>query len=108
MVKDLDELLPKKIKVGYSYYSIEIQDDKWMDENGATGDQHGGKKVINICDSWEWETILDTLTHEIFHAIWEFMNLPSKAKEEPVVHCLATGWTMVLHDNPDLKRVFYG
>jgi len=106
VAKDLDEILPKQIKIGYSYYAIEIQDDKWMEENKAYGDHHGHKKVINVCDSWEFNEVVDTITHEIFHAIWEFMNLPAKAIEESAVHCLATGWTMVMHDNPELRRLY--
>lgn len=108
MVNDLDELLPKKIKVGYSYYSIEIQDDKWMEENEATGDQNGDSKVINICDSWDYQTVLDTLRHEIGHALWEFFGLPDPCPEEQAVRAFGTGWQMVIFDNPELKKVFYG
>ena len=106
MALDLDEILPKSIKVGYSYYQIEIQDQAWMDANNAYGDQHGHKKVINVCDSWELPEVQDTLTHEIKHAIHEFFNLPSKCTEEQYVHVQATGWTMVWMDNPELRKFF--
>ena len=77
-----------------------------MDEQGAYGDQHGHKKIINVCDGWELAEVMDTLTHEVFHAIWEFMNLPSRVKEEQAVHALASGFIMVLKDNPDLVRLY--
>lgn len=119
MVKDLEELLPSKVKIGYSYHSIEIQDDKWMEENNATGDSNTDTKVINICDSWDWDTVIDTLKHEIRHQLYDFFGLneinPALAKaglydeiEEITIRVITTGEQMVLHDNPELKRVFYG
>ena len=105
MAKDLEELLPKTVKIGYSHYSIEIQDDKWMDENKAYGDQHGYKKVINICDSWEIAEVVDTLFHEIDHAIWEYRGLKAKELEETAITSLNTERIRVFLDNPQLYKV---
>ena len=119
MVDDLADILPEKIKIGYSYHPIEIQDDKWMNENNATGDSNEDTKVINICDSWDWDTVVDTLKHEIRHLLYSFFGLPeiipalAKAGlfdeiEEVIIRTVTTGEQMVMHDNPELKRIFYG
>lgn len=130
MVNDLDEILPKKVKIGYSYHPIEIQDDKWMSENDATGDSNTDTKVINICDSWDLPTVMDTLSHETDHQLWSFFGINEVLKsilrmaiaqgesadidaiigdiEETVIRTLNTGRVMVFNDNPELKKVFYG
>ena len=44
----------------------------------------------------------DTLIHEVFHAIWATRALPPVVEEEECVARLASGWTTVIRDNPDL------
>lgn len=43
---------------------------------------------------------IDTLFHEIFHAIYWAYGVEDEDKEERVVGMLATAWTQVHRDNP--------
>ncbi len=45
---------------------------------------------------------VDTIKHEISHAIWRIGSLGDSEDEERAVAVLATGWTRVEQDNPAL------
>ena len=44
--------------------------------------------------------MLDTLLHEIFHAIFWAYGIEDKDEEERTVSTMATGWAAFLRDNP--------
>ena len=46
--------------------------------------------------------VLDTLLHEITHAIWWSYNIQDDDKEERTVTIMATAWVQIYRDNPDL------
>ena len=43
---------------------------------------------------------MNTLIHELFHAIFYVYNIEEKDEEERVVNTFANGWHQVLSDNP--------
>jgi hypothetical protein len=45
---------------------------------------------------------VDTLLHEIGHAIWFAYLLEDTDKEERTVATMATAWTQIYRDNPEL------
>ncbi len=47
---------------------------------------------------------LDTLCHEIFHAIYSLDNITKGPREEPLVNAFGTWWSAVLVDNPLLVK----
>ena len=47
---------------------------------------------------------VDTLIHEINHAIYFAYGLLDKDKEERIVSIFATAWTQILRDNPVLFK----
>jgi hypothetical protein len=48
---------------------------------------------------------VDTLLHEVFHAIWAIGQLKDKGQEEErAVAVMATYMTQVIRDNPHLMR----
>jgi hypothetical protein len=47
----------------------------------------------------------DTLVHEVMHAIWATRSMPPVIEEEECVTRMASGWTTVIRDNPELCRV---
>ena len=50
---------------------------------------------------------MDTLIHEIFHAVWFQMSIQEHAPEEEViVRKMAGGFTQILIDNPHLLKYF--
>lgn len=103
---DLDEIVPKRIKVGAGYYDIEIQDVKWRAKNGAYGMTDIEERTITVADlSHDIATFIDTLWHEIKHCAWDLMYLPSKADEEQAISRLSTAEIMILKDNPQLYKL---
>lgn len=47
---------------------------------------------------------LDTVLHEVFHAIYWAYNIEDRDDEERTVATLATGLTQVLRDNPQVLK----
>ena len=45
---------------------------------------------------------IDTLLHELSHAIYWAYGIEDEDKEERIVGTFATAWTQIFRDNPDL------
>jgi len=92
-------VLPDSIKVGpYDYPVRRVSTDELPDVRGDFCTDAG----IRIVRGLRRKVALETLQHEIFHAIWYSYNLPSKCKEEDAVSIISTGYMAVLLDNPSL------
>lgn len=95
--------LPKSIKIGPFIFSIIARSENWQHDNDACGMCNTDHHSIDVVTERRTAGfILDTLIHEIQHAIWWVMDLKDEDKEEEVVRRLATGWSMVYVDNPAL------
>jgi hypothetical protein len=69
---------------------------------GGSCEEYGyfdGSSKIVIRDGLQNGDRLDTLVHELFHAVFNVTGV-SVSDEEKVVHTLATGLTTVMIDNP--------
>ena len=44
----------------------------------------------------------DTLIHELMHCIWATRSFPKEMKEEEAVTRLASAWSTIMRDNPEL------
>jgi len=74
-------------------------------DNESFGDFTYLKTQIRIDSRLEGGALVDTLLHELFHAIWAVGQLKSKAqKEERAVAVMATYMTQILRDNPHLMK----
>ena len=101
--------LPKSIKVGPYIFSIIARSENWSHENECAGlcrtDHHS---IDVVTERRTAGFVLDTLLHEIQHAIWwtmdlkELKDVKDEDREEEVVRRMATGWAMVYVDNPGL------
>jgi hypothetical protein len=103
-VEELLTALPKKIKVGTLTYSIVIVPD--------LKDEHG-ERCAGLC-SYEKQTVeleaeapscefaVDTLIHELCHAMWSERKLKKRADEETVVEAFGTALVALFQDNPKL------
>ena len=98
----LSELTPHTIKVGCYTYTVEIQDEKWRDKNGAYGLCDLDSMVITIADVSCAESYINTLIHEILHAAYHLMGLYDRDNEEKTVNALSTALTMIMKDNSKL------
>ena len=72
--------------------------------SGIYGAFHGIRNVIIFCDELDKVTGLDTMIHEIGHAIYHFYNITDEDVEERIVNQMGVAWAQVWVDNPDLVK----
>ena len=60
-------------------------------------------KII-VCDELDKVMTLDSLIHEIGHAIYFFYGLNDESDEETNVNQMGIGWSQIWVDNPDLVK----
>lgn len=59
------------------------------------------KNKIRIDESLSGPPLVDTLIHEINHAVWKVGHLSDKKQgEERAVSVMASTWTQIYRDNP--------
>lgn len=95
---------PKRIKVGPHRYVIHEVDKEWTEDQDAHGKTNTNTHEIWVNTTYTESHILDTLVHELLHAIWNQYGLGEKEEEETVVHRLATGWVQAMSDNEHLVK----
>jgi hypothetical protein len=89
----------KSIKIGSTDYSIEYVP---LNEE-LFGDFSYINSRIRIEQNLIGPPLVDTVLHEVLHAIWRLGQLKDKKEdEERVVSVMATYLTQVLRDNPAL------
>lgn len=100
------DALPDSVKVGPFVYAIRKL-DRLSDEDNW-GECDSGTLTISLKRAQPSPVFaLDSLMHEVGHAIWKLFALGDENKEETAVAALATGWVMVLTDNPALAKCLY-
>lgn len=95
--------LPKTIKVGPFIYKVIEAGQEWRENHEAHGLANVETLKIFIHLTGNNLFDLDTLIHEIFHAMYGVYKLSSSDDEERVVSSLSTALFMVLTDNPELR-----
>src|SRR6266566_4750201 len=115
MATEWVDTLPNSIRVGTHDCRIQKMNKPWGTNQWVVITKTGPKKVGLRYGDYEVHThvirirrhmqsralVIDTIIHELTHAIWECFLLKSSDKEERLVHLMATGWTQVILDNPD-------
>jgi len=91
---------PTKIKV--ACFDIDIVDWKPHSTRGKFGEYSSLENIIRIDFSVDKINIVDTLIHEINHAIFWAYGIEDEDKEERLIGVFSTAWTQVFGDNPDL------
>ena len=95
--------LPKKIKVAAFDIDIRLVGHEEMASRGEWGNFQAYAYLINIDSSIPSNyKLVDTLLHEIGHALYWAYGIEDYDKEERIVRTFATGWTQVYRDNPEL------
>lgn len=61
-----------------------------------------GNQTIKVDSSVHPMKVADTLIHEINHAIWWAYNMYDEDKQERTVATMATAWTQIYRDNPEI------
>ena len=96
--------IPTLLIVGMYTISIRERKFEWASERDIFGRFDPVSLSIDIANENLDETlILDTLIHEIMHAIF-FVYGIQVDNEEGVVRPMATAWATVMVDNPDIDK----
>ena len=95
--------LPKQVKIGPYWFKIK-SDETDPDEMEDFGECNTTTQTITVETNQQPMIVLDSLIHEINHAIWWVFQLEDTDVEEKIVSVMATGWTMVHGDNPELLQ----
>jgi hypothetical protein len=98
--------LPKKIKIGYSNYTI-VQQSELVHGRGKKKEELMGlcesqQGRIQICSNQGKQEFANTVLHEVMHAICWSQGLKLNDKvEEAVVTQLTNGLCTLFKDNPE-------
>jgi hypothetical protein len=94
---------PIVIKIGAVDYDVFLVDD--MDEDYGYCVPHMQKIVLSKNQSYQ--SVTDTLLHEVLHAIWHESGLfdIKKPSEEQIVRTISTWLCVVFRDNPKLLEI---
>ena len=95
---------PSSVQVGLFEYTILIGDPTHA--NGLYGKTTHSDLQIVIYPTGKDTVDLDTLWHEIKHAIWHMINLQDTDDEERIIRAMTTAELKVYQDNPELLELF--
>lgn len=93
--------LPKALSFGYRTYEITPMDEDMASAAEAIGLHFLTRNRIYIQQHQPEHEQVQTLLHELGHAIWSYFALPrDRDMEERVVECFATGFCQLIRENP--------
>ena len=99
--KNLRKDLPNSIKIGYSQYAFDFWPDTFASTEEAQGEFFSVAHKIGLKESAIPSIAgVNTLLHEILHAIIYQWSLELGDKEEQTVNTISNGLTTVFVDNP--------
>jgi hypothetical protein len=103
MKKDFMRRVPKSIRVGPYDFRVRLMSQKEAIGQEAFGMFSQAEGVISLQEA-PTSTILavDTLMHEISHAIFWAYHISDHDREERIVSIFGTAWAAVYRDNPGL------
>lgn len=103
MTKEWAERLPKKLRISAYDFRLELWDSSQAQSTRKFGEFSAIEQRITIQAEYASPvTMVDTLLHEILHAIYWVHGIDDKDEEERIVNTMAVAWTQVWRDNPAL------
>lgn len=94
---------PRKVQVANNNYTIKSRSKAWGKKNRAYGMITYQKDLIEVDETQKIDEMVDTVIHEILHAIIaEYKIDVDGRKEEKWVRLISNGLTDVLQKNPNL------
>jgi hypothetical protein len=90
-----------KVKILGKTYSVQVVDQ--VDEQDSLGECNDTLQRILVKSGQPPDQTMDTVIHEITHAIDYQMHLGLTERQ---VHCVAAGLTAVFLDNPNLSELW--
>ena len=94
--------LPSKVRI--ACFDVKVEDWNYISANAnhAFGEFSVNEQLIRIDTTINRMLIVDSFIHEINHAIYWAYGIDDKDEEERIVSTMATGWTQVYRDNPEV------
>ena len=100
---------PRSIRVGPYDIVMIAEGAAWETANRRFGEFSAVEQAIRFNGEMPSAAkMLDTVVHEIFHAIFWSYDLSDKDDEERTVSSMATGWVAFLRDNPAFNAWMMG
>lgn len=96
--------LPKSLKIGPHKFAVVLVPDGVMDDAGRFGHASLQRLVIALDSEQPDSQLLDTLLHEVLHAMLAPMGLEDEI-EERLCLFLAPAILLTIQDNPELWKV---
>lgn len=92
--------VPKSVRVGPHDIKIRVIPDKELGDDFGTMEM--AKLEMTLSESYAAGSMaVDTTLHEILHVIWH-LCLREVGAEEQIVSAMASQFTQVMRDNPEL------
>ena len=88
---------PTKVAILNQDFKIE-----WLSSGDAQGSVDFNDCVIQVVKKYPKDTVVDTLFHELIHAVNYVMGITDSSSEEDATRSLATGLCTVWRHNPKL------
>lgn len=93
--------LPPSVRVGAYDIALIVEGPEWYAQTDCFGEFKSWLMTITLtADQPTRVHALDTLLHEITHAIWYVQGIKPRDSEERKVTALSTAWVQVYRDNP--------
>lgn len=103
MTKEWADRLPKKLRISAYDFRVDLWDAPQAQNAHRYGECSSIEQRITI--QAEFATLvkmIDTLLHEIGHALYWAYGVEDDDKEERIVSAMGTAWTQLWRDNPAL------
>lgn len=103
MTKEWADRLPTKVRVGHLDYAVEAWPVLQAMSAQRWGEcSHMEQRIRVQAEVASVGQMMDTLLHEIMHAIFHVYGIEDSDKEERAVGIIATAWAQIWRDNPAL------
>lgn len=96
--------IPESIKVAGLDIEVELMSPREAHAGTEFGHFSSPELIIKIDETLPRWKMVDTLLHEVGHAIYFIYKIDDDDKEERIVSVQGTAWTQVFRDNPSLIK----
>lgn len=107
-MSDLYLNLPKSVRVGFFVYTIEAISAELADAKGLYGYADNNTNEIKVSDGLNDQQLLNTVLHEVLHAIHWIHGLHDDSTEEEFTNLSTNGLCAFFADNPEFVDWFFG
>lgn len=96
--------MPAKVRVSCFTVDIIEWDNKEACMRKCFGEFSQDELIIRIDFAQQPQRVVETLIHEVMHAIYGLSGIKDEDKEERIVTAMSRGWMQMCIDNPDVVR----